>query len=1333
MLDFMKISTRETKGGIEVYPKFVIRSSDDLMIRGSDFYAIWDEEKKLWSTNEVDALEMIDKEIRKEVDRINEKRVEGEKKAYGAWMWDSDNKMIDRFHHLVKKQLRDNSHPLDAKLIFSNMETTKKDYASKKLPYPLEACPTPAWDELIGTLYFPTERHKIEWAIGAIVSGESKDIQKFLVMYGPPGSGKSTIINIIQDLFTGYWQPFDSKVLGSANAAFALEAFLSNPLVAIQHDGNLSRIEDNTRLNSLISHETMVMNEKFRTSYSIRFNSFLIMATNAPVKITDSKSGLIRRLIDVSPSGKKIKRSRYDDLMNTVKFELGGIASKCLDIFNEDPRCYDDYIPTTMIGASNDFYNFILDSYDIFKRDNKTTLKAAYEMYKVYCDEARVPYPYPMRIFKEELKSYFKKYEERSDEVSATGQTVMNLYSGFIADKFVTLDSKEKVEKPREKKSDSWIKFGASLSLLDVMLADCFAQYANSKGTPKVKWSEVESKVKDIDTRKLHYILMNDPHHIVIDFDLKNENGEKDLKLNIEAASKWPKTYCELSQGGQGLHLHYIYTGNPEDLSRVYDDNIEIKVFTGNSSLRRRLSDCNDIPVAKISSGLPLKEENKKVIDFEGFKNEKAIRTYIKRNMLKEYVPSTKQSISFIFDALNKMYESGIEYDVSDMAQQVITFAGRSSNNAAYCLGLCDKMKWKSETLSENFEKYDSDTIVFFDVEVFPNLFVVVYKAQGKNPVQLINPTPADISELMKFKLVGFNCKKFDNHIIHARLLGESNYQLFKRSSALVSDEDSESKPYIAAAYNDSYTDIWDFAVNKQGLKKWEIALGIHHEELGLPWDQDVPEELWPKVAEYCTYDVLATEAVFEHLKDEFIAREILAAISGGTVNDSTNKLSAKFIFGNNRKPQSHFRYRNLAEPIFDIPDDMREFLTTNFPEMMAEPHGKAKSILPYFPGYKFDITKPKRERSTYKGYTVGEGGFVMAVPGMYEDTWSLDSASHHPVSVSTEYLLGDYTPRFYDILKARIAIKHKDFDTAKRMFDGKMEPFLGPNSDIKSLSTALKRVVNAAYGLTAQEEKDNYISSFRDPRNVDNIVAKRGALFMIDLLEAITKQGGFVAHCKTDSQKLVAPSKELIEFVFKFAKRYGYSFEVEHHFEKICLVNDAVYIAKLAEDDEEWIGACKKAEAKNKPIPTRWTATGTQFQVPYVFKTLFSKEQIIFDDCCETKSVTGKSDIYLDLNEGLPENEHNYIFVGKVGQFTPVKDGNGGGILVRTKELPDGTVKYDSVNGSKGYRWLESESIRSMKLDNPRNIVDESYYISKVDDAVKTISKFGDIEWFCS
>ena len=50
-------------GVIEIYPKFIIKKSTDLMIRGGDFYAIWIEERGLWSTDEQDALQLIDREL----------------------------------------------------------------------------------------------------------------------------------------------------------------------------------------------------------------------------------------------------------------------------------------------------------------------------------------------------------------------------------------------------------------------------------------------------------------------------------------------------------------------------------------------------------------------------------------------------------------------------------------------------------------------------------------------------------------------------------------------------------------------------------------------------------------------------------------------------------------------------------------------------------------------------------------------------------------------------------------------------------------------------------------------------------------------------------------------------------------------------------------------------------------------------------------------------------------------------------------------------------------------------------------------------------------------
>lgn len=1371
-MDFFIISTRSKKQGVvDIYPSFIINNeSSDLMIRGGDFYAVWIEERGLWSTNEQDVIRLVDRELKKYADDYRQKSNDYINVLY---MRNAETGTIDAWHKYCQKQMRDNFHPLDEKLIFANTETTKDDYASKKLSYPLEPGDISSYEKLASTLYSEKERRKIEWGIGAIVEGASKEIQKFMVFYGSAGTGKSTILNIVQQLFEGYYSVFDAKALGSSSNAFALEAFKTNPLVAIQHDGDLSRIEDNTRLNSLVSHELMTVNEKFKSTYSNRFNAFLLMGTNKPVRITDGKSGLIRRLIDVSPTGNKLPIKEYKDAMNKIKFELGAIASHCKEVYLSNPGMYDDYVPTAMMGASNDFYNFIIDSYSIFKKEDGTTLKAAWEMYKNYCEEAKVPYPYSQRNFKEELKNYFWDFSERFN--FDDGTRVRSYYSGFRTDIFET---EKNPEGENEENNSTLIEFKEQKSILDDELSSCLAQYASTNEHPITKWNKCTTKLEELDTSRLHYVRIPE-NHIVIDFDIKGDDGKKSFERNLEAASKWPATYAELSKSGAGIHLHYIYNGDVAKLSRIYDKDIEIKVFTGKSSLRRKLSKCNNLPIATISSGLPTKGE-KNMINKEVMRTEKGLRTTIEKCLRKEVHPGTKPNVDFIYKILEDAYEDGLHYDVTDMRNAIFAFAANSTNQADTCIKLVNKMHFKSDETSLGIVDPNSD-LIFYDIEVFPNLFLVNWKKRGKdNPVvRMINPSPSDIEELLRYNLVGFNCRRYDNHILYARLMGYTNEQLYNLSQKIISaQKGSGNNGLFGEAYNLSYTDVYDFASagNKKSLKKLEIEMSniakdpnskmsddlremlskIKHQELGLPWDQPVPEELWIKVAEYCDNDVISTEAAFEYLFADWTARQILADLAEMTVNDTTNTLTTRIIFGRERKPQSEFNYRNLAEPVHDLDEETYEFLAEACPEMMSQTHGEDGSLLPYFPGYKYENGK-----STYRGDEAGEGGYVYSEPGMYGDVALLDIASMHPHSVIAEVLFGvKYTKAFRDIVEGRVSIKHKAWDDVNHMMDGKLTKYIQKVIDgemtAKDLANALKTAINSVYGLTSA----NFNNPFRDIRNIDNIVAKRGALFMIDLKNEVQKRGFTVAHIKTDSIKIPDATPGIIKFVMDFGMKYGYTFEHEATYDRMCLVNDAVYIAKYKTADE-----CEAmygyAPGDNADHGGQWTATGKQFAVPYLFKTLFSHEEITFTDMCETFSVS-KGNLYLDMNENLPDvsqyekelsklednykkgklsdttfepesielvekikEGHSLHFVGRVGQFCPVKPGCNGGVLYRVN---DG--KNYAASGSTSYRWLESEMVYSL---NKTEDIDHSFYHKLIDDAVEVISKYGDFEWFVS
>ena len=1243
-MDFFQIHTKEKRTGREeLYPVFIVNKEvEDLMVRGGSFYAIWDQEKGFWSTNPYDAQRLIDDALWTEA------------KKHPGTQYDvkvllrSDTGYWKKFLEYMKNA-PNNYHQLDAKLAFANTKVSKRDYASKKLPYSLEEGDISAWEELVSTLYGPEERKKIEWAIGSIVAGDSKKIQKFIVFYGSAGTGKSTMLNVIQKLFEGYCTAFDGKALGSGQASFATEAFKNNPLVAIEHDADLSRIDTNTRLNSIIAHEEMLVNEKYKASYPIKLDTMLFLGSNQPVKISDAKSGLIRRLIDIHPTGSTIPRKRFDSLMHRINFELGAIAHHCLQTYlSMGPNYYNRYRPLEMMLQTDVFFNFIEANYDVFKAENRVTLGTAYKMYKEFCEESGIDKPMPQYKMREELRNYFDSYN--------AGERV---YKGFNANRF----------KHQMKEGGFSLVLTEIESIFDEEMWNQPAQLAREDGTPSKKWSTVTTTLRDLDTKKTHYV-KPPPSHIVIDFDLQDAGDKRALERNLEAASMWPPTYAEVSKGGEGIHLHYNYTGEVGELGHKYQDGIEVKTFSGDAALRRRLSLCNSVPIASISEGLPLKEKKEKMLKDKTIASEQGLRALIERNLHKEFHAGTKPSVDFIKKILDDAHESDMAYDVTDLRPRIVAFANNSTNQASAALKVVRTMKWTSngdkgdESTGDVSVKADDDRIVFFDVEVYPNLFVICWKFQGSDQVvRMVNPSAEDVAKLFKLKLVGFYNRRFDNHILWAASMGASNEELFRLTQKLIVDGNRGAT--FGSAYGISYADIWDFSVEKMSLKKFEIKLGILHMELDLPWDQPVDQKDWDRVVEYCANDVRATEAVFEDRKSDFVARQILAELSGMTVNDTTQTHAARIIFGNDKHPQKKFVYTDLSKE---------------------------------FPGYTFDLGK-----SSYRGENPGEGGYVYAEPGIYENVAVLDVVSMHPRSIEILNLFGPYTKNYAALTEARVAIKHQNYDRARELLDGRLAKFLvGAENDTAgqhgtALSFALRIALNIVYGLTSAK----FDNPFRDIRNKDNIVAKRGALYMLDLKHDLRKAEKPVIHIKTDSVKIPNATPNDITFVLTHGLMYRYEFELEVIYNKFCLVNDAVYIAR--KNDE-------------------WTAVGAQFQHPYVFKTLFSGEEVDFQDYCEARSVN-KGTMYLDIR-GSDMDQPDYTkmrHVGKTGLFVPVT--GSGGILYRVHE-----EKYYAVSGTKGHLWMEAHIAKEM---GDKVQIDMSYFDKLKDDAISTIEQFGSFEEF--
>lgn len=1250
-MDFLDVSVKKFTSNnrtvdYEVSPDFIFGDAKDLVVKGSKFYAYWN--GSFWDTKQKNLFYDIDSLLWRKARELEDGRPglridvkEIRKASAGKFRLFAD----------FCKACEASDISFNQKVLFADHKMQRRDYATTQLTYSPQEGEATAFKELIGTLYLPKELDKILWFMGALFTNKMYKIEKFMYLYGSKGSGKGTVLKIFRMLFEDYCGTIDLKLLTSADQ-FATGQIQEVPLL-IDEDTDISHIYNDTPLLKLTSHETISVNKKFKEPYDVKFIGLLITASNQRYKVRNVDSGITRRAIVVNPSGQKVSHTRYNQLMSQIKYELPYIAHMAISRFEElGFDYYDDYFDVDMAEQTDHIFDFIRSN--AIHMQNGITLKQISELYREYLEDMGWKTDGYKATIKREALRYFDTMLKDSH---VDGTRVNNYFKGFrwniaFPEGVVGTTKADDTVVP-----DNWLEFDHHNEVFNKLAAEYPAQPALRNGNPSEKWDNVVTKLSDIQTNKLHWVKVP-LNHVILDFDLKDENGNKNLELNKEAASKFPPTYAEVSKSGQGIHLHYIYDGNVNELDNLVEKNIEIKVYRGKSSLRRIDKASNNLQLSHISSGLPLKEKKDREM-YDQIKEitytEKTLRKFVKRQLgmiegKEPSHPNTKPTIDFIAHEIQKAADMGLEYDITDLRHAVFMRAIRSTNNKDYCLAVFQKIPWSTmrdddgatEAKLTNFTKiYPKEELVFFDIEVYPNLFVVVWKKYHDDEfTKWINPTPDQIEYLMSFPLVGFNNRRYDNHILYARLLGATNMELFTQSHRIINEKNAKSGMY-AAAYELSYTDIYEYSQKKQSLKRWEVDLGIKHVEMEIPWDKPVPDELVPVVVDYCVNDVDATEKLFDAIYADYVAREILATIAKGSMNATNNQLTAKFIFGDAPRPQDKFNYVHLAK---------------------------------IFPGYKYEFGK-----SYYRGYETGEGGFVYAEPGVYSNIALLDVESMHPNSLVNMNYFGPYTKRYADLLRVRVLLKHNKIDEVKQMFDGVLAPFLDNPEYLKPLVTALKIVINSVYGMTSAK----FDNKFKHPDNVDNIVAKRGALFMVDLKFAIEEQGYKVCHIKTDSVKVPNADEKIIQFVHDFGKqeKYNYKFEHEHTYKRMALINNAVYIAQLEDDS--------------------WSPVGAEYANTYLLKRVWTKEELVDRDFFITKQSKGH--IYLGDE-----------FVGKVGSIYASKTG---AECMWTED----DENFKSVTGTKGYLFKQTDQF---DIED----VDFSYYDKVAVDGLKKIMKVGDI-----
>jgi len=959
-----------------------------------------------------------------------------------------------------------------------------------------------------------------------------------------------------------------------------------NSIISIDHEASIKK-NDLPMINKIVEHKSISVNEKYKKIYTIRPTTLLLFATNNSIEVSPD-SGLFTRLILIKPKNDgKFPITEYRKLMANIKTEFPYIAAMALARYEKTgPDYYNDYIPMGLLEETDHIFNFMQEIYPLAKE--KISLKDAYDEYTKYCDTSNIR-RLPKSVFKEKVRPYFKTFELVSNRLT---------FGGCIKSKVFPKSKSEEAESifNTEFKDSGKNNF-------DILFADAKAQYAKN-GIPSKAWDSVTTKLKDLDTTKEHFVLP-DKNVLVVDID-KKEDTIQDLEYKY---LQYPSTYCEFSRNG-GLHLVYLLEPSL-DTSKLksYEDEDEFKIYLTDkkSAIRRKVTMYNNKEV-EINS-----MELKKAMVSNNLKDIKLDQKYmiaiIKKALRKEIHASTASNVKFIVAILQEATDQGIEYDLEPLKEEVIAFAANSTHQSRELLRLIAKAPWSNIKEEMPTLIIPEKELSFYDIEVFPNAFIVCVKPFHKATRTFVNPSQEDCEKIIKCNnLVGFNSRRYDDILLNARANGYTIPDLYQMSQNIVVRKTKEFGKII------SYMDLYELSTKKQSLKNYELDMLLEQPKVPNPIIFDSYEEDWntdksPKeierIAEYCANDVAQTENLYHYIHNDVTARIEIAKLSQQPVIASLMTHAKHIIFGNNT------------------------------------PECQWTDLSTIFKGYKF-----KDGVSSYKGEDPSEGGYVYSKPGTYGKTYLLDIESMHPTSLIELNYFGKYTKAYKDLVETRLKLKKTDPD----------------------LAYSYKIIINSIYGYTSA----SFPNPFLAPGNYDNIVAKRGSLFMIDLKEFIEKNLSVeLIHIKTDSIKITGDVKDSdISAIMEFASGYGYKFVLEEVFDSISLINKAEYIAYK----------------DNKVVETK----GGRFELT---RKLFSGEELVPEDYVVRRSVT--TEMYLEMPNGKKVN------CGKTNLFMPVKQG---GILYRKKTEKQ---KNDSLI-YKDYKFILYETWKQKPKDIDVNFLED-------------------------
>lgn len=458
----------------------------------------------------------------------------------------------------------------------------------------------------------------------------------------------------------------------------------------------------------------------------------------------------------------------------------------------------------------------------------------------------------------------------------------------------------------------------------------------------------------------------------------------------------------------------------------------------------------------------------------------------------------------------------------------------------------------KKERFFEKYYEVPDSELVFFDTEVYKNLFILVTKRHAdKNCKAYVNPPLKVLEEIIhpfcKY-WIGYNNNFYDNLILYKLkklLKSNQNYsvimpELKKFSDGIINKYDKS----IEYGKITTYLDFYKLCPKDKSLSKLKYELNYPCLETPYSFDVDIQPEQIDECVNYCVNDVLGLEYAFfqPQYYQKYLAHKSLCKMVDIQVSNSTNTTTGVLIFGHtsNLWRKSQLKLPNLTEYMQNIP-------------------GYENAKFEVIPG-ETNITGRFINGNT--SYDINRGGENKTVPGKHTNVVSLDVDSMYVTTFINTHYFGDFTERIKQLRDVRLALKRKDLPEVNRLYKEFGEFITNEHIDFKLASDMLKLCLNSLYGLSSASF-DNFMK-LRE--NETNLIANLGNIMMNELYQNCISKGWKVVHIKTDGIKIADCTDEMIAYCIDFAKKWGYNFSIDEKYKEFLIIDKANYIG-ITED----------------------------------------------------------------------------------------------------------------------------------------------------------------------